>query len=205
MLYALDLIGVAVFAVSGALAAGRQRMDFFGVIVVAVITAIGGGTIRDVILDNRPLFWTSDANYLYVILLAALVTMFYSRFVRPPRRSLLVADAFGLGLFTYVGAEAAYNAGTIGIVVVMMGVVTGVAGGILRDVLCNVVPLVLRREVYATAAILGGCVYLLLQRLGAGDPLLITLTAALTTLLRLAAIRYDLDIPPIVPKDDERT
>lgn len=200
-LYVLDLAGVAVFAVSGALAAGRQRMDFFGVIVVAVITAVGGGTIRDVILDNRPLFWVADSNYLYVILLAALATTFYVSRVRPPGISLLVADAFGLGLFTYVGAESAYNAGAPGIVVVLMGVITGVAGGILRDVLCNVVPLVLRREIYATASIVGGILYLLMQWLGAGDLLLIPLTAAVTTGIRLAAIRYDLNVPPVTLKE----
>ncbi|AHY47652.1 putative membrane protein [Rubrobacter radiotolerans] len=204
-LYVLDLVGVAVFAVSGALAAGRQRMDLFGVMVVATATAIGGGTIRDVVLGRQPLFWVADANYLYVILSAALLTMLYARLVRPPGVSLFVADAFGLGLFTYIGAEAASEAGAAPPVVVLMGVVTGVAGGILRDVLCNVVPLVLRREVYATAAIAGGVAYVVLDRLGAGDLALVLITAGLTTGLRLAAIRLDLNIPPVTPKEDGST
>ena len=161
VLYLLNMFGVAVFAVSGALTAGRKSLDPFGVIVIAVITAIGGGTIRDLLLDNRPIFWIADPAYLVVILAAALATLVYARFRRPPRGSLLVADAFGLALFTVTGAQTAETAEVSGLIVILMGTITGVAGGILRDVLCAEIPLILRREIYATASIAGASVYVL--------------------------------------------
>lgn len=200
-LYLLDLFGVAVFAVSGALTAGRKSMDLFGVIVVAVITAIGGGTVRDVLLDERPIFWIEDPAYLIVILGATAATILYGRFFRPPRVSLLVADAFGLAVFTSIGAQTSYEAGTPYLIVVVMGAITGSAGGIMRDVLCAEVPLILRREIYATASVAGGVVFVLLQEIGAASPWLPLLPIATAFILRLAAIRFDLHVPPFRPKD----
>ncbi len=201
MLYLLNMFGVAVFAVSGALTAGRKSLDLFGVIVIAVITAIGGGTIRDLLLDNRPVFWIADPTYLVVILAAALATLIYARFRRPPRGSLLVADAFGLALFTITGAQAAETAEVPGLIVVLMGTITGVAGGILRDVLCAEIPLILRREIYAMASIAGASVYVLLNELAPGNQATVLVPMALIFVLRLAAIRFDLHVPPIAPKD----
>ncbi len=202
-LYSLDLFGVAVFAVSGALTAGRKSMDLFGVVVVAVITAIGGGTVRDLLLDNRPIFWIEDATYLVVILVAAGATLVYGRFFTPPRSSLLVADAFGLALFTFIGARTAYAAGAPDLIVVSMGTITGAAGGVMRDVLCAEVPLILRREIYATASIAGGIVYVLLRQVSPDGLFVGLLTAATVFLVRLAAIRFDLHVPPFRPKDGQ--
>ena len=128
-LYVLDPSGVAVFAVSGTLTVGRKSMDLFGVVVIAVITAVGGGMVRDPPLDRRPIFWIEHPTYLLVCVLAAGATLAYARFLRPPRASLLVADAFGLAVFTFIGARAAYEAGTPAPIVVFMRTVTGVAGG----------------------------------------------------------------------------
>ena len=201
MLYLLNMFGVAVFAVSGALTARRKSLDPFGVIVIAVITAIGGGTIRDLLLDNRPIFWIADPTYLIVIIAAALATLVYARFRRPPRSSLLVADAFGLALFTITGAQTAEAAEVSGLIVVLMGTITGVAGGILRDVLCAEIPLILRREIYATASIAGASVYVLLNKLAPGSQAAVLVPMALIFVLRLAAIRFDLHVPPVAPKD----
>ncbi len=200
-LYLLDLFGVAVFAIWGALTASRKSMDLFGVVVVAVTTAIGGGTVRDVLLDDRPVFWIEDPTYLIVILAAAAATLLYARFRRPPRASLLVADAFGLAVFTFIGAQTAYAAGVSNLIVVLMGTITGVAGGVMRDVLCAEVPLILRREVYATAAVAGAAVFVLLQSIGADGPVIALLTVSIAFALRLAAIRFDLHVPPFPPKD----
>lgn len=194
-LYVLDLFGVAVFAVSGALTAGRKSMDLFGVVVIAVITAIGGGTVRDLLLDRRPVFWIEDPTYLLVCVLAAGVTLAYARFFRPPRHSLLVADAFGLAVFTFIGARTAYEAGVPAPIVVLMGTVTGVAGGIMRDVLCTEVPLILRREIYATAAIAGALVFVVLTYLGLTGPLVAVPTVATVFGLRLTALRLGLHVP----------
>lgn len=202
-LYFLDLFGVAVFAVSGALTAGRKSMDLFGVIVVAVITAIGGGTVRDVLLDKRPIFWIEDATYLVVILGAAGATLVYGRFFTPPRGSLLVADAFGLALFTFIGARTAYAAGAPDLIVISMGTITGAAGGVMRDVLCAEVPLILRREIYATASIAGGAVYVLLRQISPDGLVVGLLTTATVFAVRLAAIRFDLHVPPFQPKDGQ--
>ena len=202
-LYLLDLFGVAVFAISGALTAGRKSMDLFGVVVVAVITAIGGGTVRDVLLDDHPVFWIEDQTYLIVILAAAAATLLYARFRRPPRASLLVADAFGLAVFTFIGAQTAYSAGVSDLIVVLMGTITGVAGGVMRDVLCAEVPLILRREVYATAAIAGATVYVVLEEIGAGGHIVAVLPVTTVFLLRLAAIRFDLHVPRFDTEEDK--
>ena len=204
-LYSLDLFGVAVFAVSGALTAGRKSMDLFGVVVIAVITAIGGGTVRDLLLDRRPIFWIEDPTYLLVCVLAAGATLAYVRFFRLPRHSLLVADAFGLAVFTFIGAKIAYEAGVPAPIVVLMGTVTGAAGGIMRDILCTEVPLILRREIYATAAIAGAVVFVVLTTLGAAGPLVAVPTVVTVFGLRLTALRLDLHVPSPRPKDTDPT
>lgn len=189
-----DFAGVTVFAVSGALAAGRKNLDLLGVVVIATATAIGGGTLRDVLLD-RPVFWIARPAYLYVILIAALVTVAYSRRFQPPDRSLVVADALGLALFTISGAQIAEGLGLSGVVIVLMGTMTGVAGGMLRDVLTAEIPLILRRShLYATAAIAGAIVYLLLQTLI--DRSIAALAGmCFIAALRIAAIVWDLSLP----------
>src|SRR5512144_3093686 len=151
----LDLAGVAVFAVSAVLAARSRGLDLFGVIVIAAITAIGGGTLRDLLLNRYPIFWTADAQYLIVIIASALLTAGYVRVRPPPGNALLVADALGLALFALSGAQVAEAAQCSPIIVVVMGTMTGVAGGVLRDVITAQVPLILRRDIYATAAIVG--------------------------------------------------
>lgn len=170
VLYVMGLLGVAVFAVTGALAAGRKQFDIFGVVVIAVVTSIGGGTIRDLLLDRNPVFWIEDTNYLVAATLAALLTVVLVRFRRPPVRLLSYADGLGLALFTIAGTRIADGAGVSPGVAVLMGCLTGVAGGVFRDVLSGEVPLLLRdRELYATPAILGAALYLVLLRL-AGWP-----------------------------------
>lgn len=169
LFYVLDLAGVAVFAVSGALSAGRKSLDLLGVLVIAIVTAIGGGTLRDLLLDRHPLFWFTDLNYLLVIALAAGVTMIYVRLRPPPRYSLLIADALGLAVFTVGGAQIAAEQELPGAIVILLGTITGVAGGMLRDVLSAEVPLILRRDLYATAAISGAAAWLGMRAAGTGE------------------------------------
>ena len=204
VVYALDLFGVAVFAVSGALAAGRKGMDLFGVMVVSTVTAVGGGTLRDVLLDNQPLFWVRDVNYLLVAFGAAALTLAYVRAFQPPRGSLLVADAFGLALFTVIGARVALEAGAPALICVIMGVVTGSAGGLLRDVLCAEVPLLLRRDVYALAAMAGASLYVLLEGSGVAVIVCAPLSVGAVFAIRLAAIRWDLHAPTFELEEEDR-
>lgn len=204
--HAVELLGVAVFAVSGALAAGRRSLDLIGVAVIATVTAVGGGTLRDIMLD-RTVFWIADPTYLYVCLAAALLTMLYARHRHPPERLILYADALGLALFSISGAQIAENLGHDGIVAVIMGTATGVAGGLLRDVLCAEIPLILRRgRMYASAAIAGIVAYLLLREV-LDRTVAALLGMSLIAALRLAAIAWDLTLPvfSLPGKDSEET
>ena len=195
LLYYLDLAGVAVFAVSGVLAARDRELDLLGVIVVAAMTAIGGGTLRDLLLDRHPIFWVTDAWYLTVIIASAMLTVAYVRVWPPPGITLLVADALGLALFALSGAQFAEAAQCPPLIVVLMGTMTGVTGGILRDVITAKVPLILRREIYATAAIVGIAAYLAMHALGAPHPVAFGGGMIVVVTLRLIAIRWSLHLP----------
>ncbi|MWJ27501.1 trimeric intracellular cation channel family protein [Halomonas sp. ZH2S] len=194
--YWLDLAGVVVFALSGVILACRTRMDPFGMLVLAAVTGIGGGTLRDLVLGVRPVFWVSDPSYLWVILATvglALVGFHYIH--RLSRGFLPVADAFGLALFTVIGTHKALLLGSPAMVAVLMGLLTGVAGGMVRDVLARRIPMVLREEVYATASIAGGITYVTLDALGAPFMAIIGGSLAVTLGLRLAAIHWRLALP----------
>jgi uncharacterized membrane protein YeiH len=194
-LHLLDILGVAVFAVSGALAAGRRELDLLGVVVIAALTAVGGGTLRDLLLNRHPIFWIADPSYLVVITVSALLTVLYARTYAPPAEALLVADALGLALFTMSGAQIAEAAGCPRIIVVLMGTMTGVAGGVLRDVLTGEIPLILRRDIYATAAIAGVGLYLLAHALGVPRSWAFAAGAGGVVALRLLAIGWGLQLP----------
>lgn len=196
LIYLLDLAGTAVFASSGAIMAARLRMDPFGMMVLAALPAVGGGTLRDLILGARPVFWVADPNYLFVIMATALATMmFVNHLNRIPEKLLLVLDALGLALFCIVGARKSLQFEPSWTIAVVMGVMTGVAGGMMRDIVCRQIPMILRKEIYATACI-GGCsAYVLLLHFGADDALAMGMGMTATALLRLAAIQWQLQLP----------
>ena len=190
------------FAISGALAAGRKRLDWLGVAVIAIVTAIGGGTLRDLLLNRHPIFWIADPNYLVVCLAATALTLVYVRLRIPAFRALFVADALGLAFFTIGGVQIAQQAGLSGLLAVLMGTITGVAGGVARDVLSAEIPLVMRRgQLYATAAIAGATLYLLLERIGLPrDPAALVGMAAIA-MVRFAAILWRLELPVLTLED----
>jgi uncharacterized membrane protein YeiH len=195
-LHVLDLVGVAVFAISGALAAGRRRLDLIGVVVLAAVTAVGGGTVRDVLLDRHPIFWLADPRYLIVIIVAALATVLYVRWARVPWVTLDVADALGLALFSVAGTQVAERAGMPAVSCVLLGAVTGAAGGAIRDVLTAQVPAVLQQgSLYAAAAIVGTSLYLILARLGLERSTASLVGMAVVAALRLAAVWWGLTLP----------
>jgi uncharacterized membrane protein YeiH len=187
---------VAVSAISGVLAGSGKKVDLFGVIVLGLVTALGGGTVRDVVLGN-PVFWLADANFVINGVMTSAVTFFISRYWTVPAAVLALADAFGLALFTVLGAVIGMKAGVGLTNAVVLGVITGVAGGILRDVLVGEIPLVFRREIYlyATAAVAGATIFVLLEREYPGEPLNRLAGIASTLLLRIAAIRWKLSLP----------
>lgn len=204
LLYYLNIFGIIVFALSGALMAGRYKLDPFGVVVLAFVTAVGGGTIRDTILQT-PIFWVVETYYLFVVLATALLTIVLIRQPkRIPKRFLLIADAFGLALFAVLGTQKSIALGAPISVAIVMGTITGVAGGMIRDVLCNVIPMILSKEIYALAAILGGGLYVTFHLLGwpENEAIIVAITGAL--LLRLAAIYWRVSLPAfdIIEKED---
>ena len=202
ILYIAGLLGVGVFAVSGALTAGRKNFDLLGVVVIAFVTAVGGGTIRDLLLD-RSIFWIQDTTYVYVVLAAAALTLGYVRFTKPPQLSLLIADALGLALFTIGGAQIAEAQGLPAIIVIFMATITGAMGGVIRDVLCGEVPMLIRpSELYATTAIAGASAYLILQELGVAVSVAALIGMVTVAVSRIAAIFWKLRLPVFSVRDD---
>ena len=194
--YALEMLGTAAFAVSGALAASRKRMDIFGFCVLALMPAVGGGTIRDIIIDRVPVFWVSDNRYVAVAIIAALVVFFAPHRKPGIRRQLLVwADALGLALFAALGTEICLQHDTGPLVAVMLGVTTAVTGGMIRDVICNEIPLILSQEIYATAAFAASLVYVLADRLGMHDSVSLAVSVMAGIAVRGLAITYNWSLP----------
>ncbi|WP_371619183.1 trimeric intracellular cation channel family protein [Streptomyces sp. NBC_00454] len=196
MLHALYLLGIAAFAASGVLAAHRANMDPFGGLVLAFAASISGGTLRDLILDRHPLYWTHDWLLLVLIASVAVATMLYLRRWELPHRALMVVDAVGLAVVTVIGARAAIDAHVTPVAVLILAVLTGVTGEVVRDVLCGEFPpLLLREEVYATAALAGALCYLGLHSVGTSDTVSTVVSAVLVFGLRMAAIFRDLHLP----------
>jgi uncharacterized membrane protein YeiH len=194
LLYWIDLFGVFVFAISGALAADRRGMDLFGFVAIALLPAIGGGTVRDMVLD-APVFWVQDPTYLWLILAAGLLTFVAAPLIQRVERMLLWADAVGLSVFCVVGAAKAMALTGSATVAVAMGVVTAVLGGIIRDVVCNEIPLVLRQDIYATAAFAGALAYVGLLSIGVGASYCIWLGAGTCFAVRASALVWGWSLP----------
>jgi uncharacterized membrane protein YeiH len=203
LFYWFDIFGVVVFAITGSLAAGNKNLDLFGGLVLALVTALGGGTLRDVILGNYPIFWVADLSYIYVVSGTALVMFVIARYKKIPARTLLVADAFGLAIFSVLGTQVALQQGSPAVVAIIMGTLTGVAGGIIRDILSNEIPLILRQEIYATAALAGAAGFVGLRQLWDINQLNLALAAALTLGLRLAALKWEFSLPVFLTNQDK--
>lgn len=190
------------FAVSGALAAGRKRMDIFGVIVLGLVTALGGGTLRDMLLNSGPVFWVADSSYLLVGVIASALAFVVVRRVSVPSRGLLLMDALGLAVFTLIGTAKTLDATASGSLAVGMGIMTGVAGGMIRDVLSAEVPMVLRREIYATASLCGSLAYVTMNHLALPGFACLIVSVLATLSIRLAAIHWGLSLPLFVSRND---
>ena len=202
-MYILDLLGTATFAVTGALAAGRKRMDIFGVVVLGSVTAIGGGTLRDVILGNYPVFWISDNVYLMVATFAAVGTFLLVRYWRVPMRTLVYADAAGLAIFTVIGFQRGLEVTGSCSIAVVMGVTTGVVGGMIRDVLAGEIPLILRREIYASASLCGAILFALMHYFQLPGVWAVIVAVLTIFTIRLAALRWNVSLP-LLRLEEER-
>jgi uncharacterized membrane protein YeiH len=196
MLQLIEALGIITFALSGIVEARRKRMDLVGVYTVALVTAFGGGTLRDLCIDRTPLFWVANQGYAVVILLLALGSFLFPDLARVPERSLRLPDALGLGLFSISGVGIALDAGAPPFTAALLGTITGVFGGVIRDVIGNEIPFIFRnRYLYATAAFAGCCLYLLLIGLNVERGVAGLCGIAAVVLLRLAALRFGLRLP----------
>lgn len=195
MLTSIYMIAITAEAMSGALAAGRRNMDLFGVALIAFLTALGGGTVRDILLGNFPVTWTQHPRYIYMTIAGGLITIVIARFMRHLHQLFLVLDAIGLVAFTVIGCNVALKLGYDTVVVVMSGITTGIFGGILRDIMCNRTPQVLRHELYASVSLVVALLYLALLSHGVTENITLLAAFSLGLLLRMAAIRWQVSLP----------
>lgn len=193
----IDILGTIAFAVSGAFSAMERKLDPFGVVILAFVTAIGGGTLRDVLIGNTPVAWLRNEVTATVILAAAFITLFFGRYVKQFQKTLFLFDALGLGVFTLIGMEKGLRMELSPGICIALGTITACFGGVIRDVLLNNVPLIFQREIYASACILGGSLYLLLQKTGIPNDWNTIIAILIIVLIRIIAMRYKLMLPRV--------
>lgn len=191
----LDYLGTMVFAISGALAAMRHRFDPFGVLILATVTAVGGGSLRDVVIGRTPVGWMQDINYAYLILTGTLIAIIFRPYLVHVRRTMFLFDAIGLGLFTIIGIEIGLAAKLHPVICILLGTLSASFGGVIRDILANEVPLIFHKEIYASISLLGGGLFLLLQKTPLPSDWIYLLTSGLVVTLRILAVRYNWVLP----------
>jgi uncharacterized membrane protein YeiH len=195
LVLAVYLVAITAEAMSGALAAGRRNMDFFGVAVIAFVTALGGGTIRDIVLGNFPIGWTQHPEYVYLVILAGLATTLLARFMHHLKDVFLMLDALGLVAFSLIGCNVALQLDYPVVVVIMAGMLTGICGGVLRDLLCNQVPVVFCREIYAGVSLFVCALFLALRSSGIDTDLNMVVCFIAGFGFRMLALRYGWKLP----------
>lgn len=201
MFQILDSIGVFVFSISGVLSGLHKRLDAFGVFIIAFVTALGGGTLRDVLIGKTPVGWMEDLTYLYIIVFAYFITIFFKRHLEKLRVSLFLFDSIGLGVFTIIGIEKGIEFGLHPIVCIALGTITASFGGVIRDILCNEIPVIFRKEIYATVCIFGGILFFVLQKINLNHEILYIITSLFMISFRLLAVKYKWYLPSLYNKD----
>jgi uncharacterized membrane protein YeiH len=191
MFYLLDILGTMAFAISGVLTALHKRMDPFGVFVIAFVTAVGGGTLRDVLIGRTPVGWMRDLNYVYVIIAGFFLALLFRRKLDKMRTSLFLFDTIGLGVFTLIGLEKGIEISLHPVICIALGTMTACFGGVLRDILCNDIPVIFRKEIYATICMAGGAVFFLLRELNVAEDVVYLTTSGVIITIRLLAVKFN--------------
>ena len=199
-IYVLDILGTFAFAVSGALVASDKKFDLFGVVIIAFVTAVGGGMLRDLLIDAHPINWIGDLNYLYTIFLAVIFTFLFKSKIAHLSKTMFLFDTVGLSVFTLLGLEKGLSFNLNPIIALIMGMISAVFGGVLRDVLTNKIPLIFEKEIYASACLVGGISYLLLTYFNMTENVIFIFSASIIVIIRVIAVKFKLQLPKI--KDD---
>ncbi len=199
--FVIDILGTIAFAVSGVLVAMEKKLDIFGVFIIAFVTAVGGGTLRDMLIGSNPVFWMRDYSYISIITGTVVFAVLFAKHLHNFRKTLLVFDAIGIGLFTMVGVEKGLAYDLLPIMCIALGTVTACFGGVIRDILCNQIPAVFSKEIYATPCILGGIVYFILMRLPFEDAYAYSIAIMVIIVVRLLALRFGISLPNIYRKE----
>ncbi|OAB25714.1 Uncharacterized membrane protein YeiH [Flavobacterium fryxellicola] len=200
MFHLLDIIGTMAFAMSGALTAMNKKLDPFGVFIIAFVTAVGGGTLRDIMIGRTPVGWMLDLQYVYVIAIGFILAIIFRKKFDRLRTSLFLFDTIGLGVFTLIGLEKGINIGLHPIICIALGTMTACFGGVIRDILCTEIPVIFRREIYATICILGGIVFFLLRKLNLDNDVLYLTTSLVIISVRLMAVKFKWYLPTLEHK-----
>ncbi|MDI6049551.1 MAG: trimeric intracellular cation channel family protein [Flavobacterium sp.] len=200
MFHLLDIIGTMAFAMSGALTAMNKKMDPFGVFIIAFVTAVGGGTLRDIMIGRTPVGWMLDLKYVYVIIIGFILAIIFRKKFDRLRTSLFLFDTIGLGVFTLIGLEKGINIGLHPVICVALGTMTACFGGVIRDILCTEIPVIFRREIYATICILGGIVFFILREFNLENDVLYLTTSLVIISVRLMAVKFKWYLPTLEHK-----
>lgn len=192
----IDILGVVSFSISGVLTAMKKRLDAFGVFIVAFVTSVGGGTLRDVLVDF-PIAWMRNLTYVYVIVATTIFAIVFRKKLRHFRKSLFLFDTIGIGLYTVVGVEKGISAGLPAVMCVAVGTMSACFGGVIRDILCGEIPVIFRKEIYATACILGGTSYFLLIKLNVPQAWVFIIAGLVVILTRSLAVGFKLSLPSL--------
>lgn len=195
MFHFLDIIGTMAFAMSGALTAMSKKLDPFGVFIIAFVTAVGGGTLRDVLIGRTPVGWMLDLKYVYVIFIGFVLAIIFRKKLDKLRKSLFLFDTIGLGVFTLIGLEKGLEIGLHPVICVALGTMTACFGGVIRDILCNEIPVIFRREIYATLCIVGGVLFFVLRKMNLENDVLYLLSSSIIISLRLMAVKFKWYLP----------
>lgn len=197
MFHLLDVIGTMAFAISGVLTALNKKLDPFGVFIIAFVTAVGGGTLRDVLIGRTPVGWMQDITYVYMISLGFFLALIFRKKLDRLRKSLFLFDTIGLGVFTLIGLEKGIEIGLHPIICIALGTMTACFGGVIRDILCNEIPIIFRREIYATICIIGGIVFFALKYFNLNNDILYLVTSSVIITIRLMAVKFKWYLPTI--------
>ena len=197
----IDILGTVAFTISGVLTAMHKRLDLFGIFIIAFVTSVGGGTLRDLLL-NVHIVWMHNMTYVYVIFFSAVFAILFRNKLNYFRKTLFLFDTIGIALFTIVGIEKGVQMGLHPIISISLGTISACFGGVIRDILCNEIPIIFRKEIYATACILGGAGYFLFTSLPLSNNLIVILSGAIVMIVRFLAVRFHLSLPSIYTKEE---